>query len=420
MTLTEAILARAAGKERVEPGEIVEARIDLAMIHENTGVPAIIAFERMGVPRLWDPARVVAIIDHRAPAPDERSAALHRKLRQFCREAGVGTFYEAGAGICHQVLPEKGHIQPGQVVVGTDSHTCTYGALGAFATGIGSTEMAGVFATGKLWFKVPESYLILYEGTPRPGVGAKDVILKTIGQLGADGANYKAVEYAGDYVSHLGTAGRLTMCNMAIEMGAKVGIIAPDDETARYLAPRTKASWQPLRPGAGDEYERVVRIDVSQIEPQIACPHQVDNVQDISAVEGQRVDQVFIGSCTNGRLEDLAAAARVLAGRRVAPGVRLLVIPASREVMQQALAEGVLQVLLDAGAMLCHPNCGPCDGGHEGILAEGEVCLSTANRNFKGRMGKGAEIFLSSPLVAAASAVAGHLTDPRKLGGIGR
>lgn len=415
MTLAEKILARASGRDKVTPGEIVEARIDLAMVIETTGTPAVMAFHEIGLKRVWDPERVVVLFDHYAPAPTEDSAALHKYMRGFVEEFRIKDFYDIQEGICHQVLPEKGYILPGQVVVATDSHTCTYGALGAFATGIGSTEMAGVFATGKLWFRVPQSFRFLYRGQLPPGLSAKDVILMTIGRMGAEGCNYKAVEFAGPLIEKMGVSGRLTLCNMAIEMGAKAGMVTPDATTLAYLEGRARGAFQVVTPDPDAKYEQVIEFDVSQMEPQVACPHSVDNVKGISQVEGTRIHQAFLGSCTNGRLEDLREAARILKDHQIPISARMIVIPASRQVYLEALREGLLETFLEAGAVICNPNCGPCGGNHEGILAEGEVCISTSNRNFRGRMGKGGEIYLASPAVVAASALAGKIADPRRI-----
>lgn len=414
-TLIEKLLARASNRELVSPGEIVEARIDVAMIHEGTGPLTIRAFQETGLKKLWDPSRVVVILDHMVPASTEVVAALHRMLRRFARDFQVGTFYEAGEGICHQVLPEKGHALPGTVVVGTDSHTCTYGAFGCFATGIGSTEMAGVFATGRLWFRVPETLKIVLSGSLPPGVVSKDVALYVIGRLGVEGANYKAVEFCGPVIDALDMDARMVFTNMTIEMGGKAGLMVPDEKTLAYLRPRVERIPEVIRPDPDARYEKVFDFDLSRLQPQVACPHSVDNVKDVSEVAGTAVDQAFLGSCTNGHLDDLRQAAGILEGKKIAPGVRMIVIPASREIYLAASRAGYLDTFVRSGAIVANSNCGPCCGSHEGILAEGEVCVSSTNRNFKGRMGKGGAIYLASPAVVAASAVAGKIVDPRSL-----
>jgi 3-isopropylmalate/(R)-2-methylmalate dehydratase large subunit len=413
--IIEKILARASDRREVSPGEIVEARIDLAMLHENTGTPAVMAFREIGLDRVWDPSKVIVIFDHNAPASTEVAAGLHKYMRAFVKDFKIGTFYDIREGICHQVLPEKGHVLPGQVVVGVDSHTCTYGALGLFSTGIGSTEMAGVLATGTLWFKVPETLKFVYKGTLPPMVTPRDVILMTLGKVTSEGANYKSVEFAGPVIETMSMGGRLTMCNMAVEMGGKAGMAEPDEKTLAYLRERTKKSFEIVRADKDAVYERVLEFDVSDLEPQVACPHAVDSVKNISEVEGKEIHQALIGSCNSGRVENLREAAQILLGKTIPIDVRLIVYPASRGEYLAALKEGIITTFLEAGAVVCNPNCGPCDGGHEGIMAEGEVSITTFPRNFKGRMGKGAEIYLASPYVVAASALKGKITDPRKL-----
>ena len=414
-TISEKILAKASGRQAVSPGEIVEARIDLAMLHENTGTPAVMAFREIGLESVWDPSKVVVILDHNAPASTEVAAGLHKYMRTFVEEFEIGTFYDIQEGICHQVLPEKGHVLPGQLVVGVDSHTCTYGALGVFSTGIGSTDMTSVLATGTLWLKVPDTLKFVYRGKLPKGVSAKDVILLTMGKITSEGANYKSIEYAGPVIEDMSVGGRMTLCNMAIEMGAKAGIVEPDKQTFTYLKERTGATFEPIRSDRDAVYEKVVEFDVSKLEPQVACPHAVDNVKTISEVEGIEIHQAVVGSCTNGRVEDLREAASILQGKTIHSGVRMIVFPASREVYLEAMREGILERLVEAGAVVCNPNCGPCGGGHEGILAEGEVSITTFNRNFRGRMGKGADIYLASPSVVAASALKGRITDHREM-----
>ncbi|MBI2305271.1 MAG: 3-isopropylmalate dehydratase large subunit [Chloroflexi bacterium] len=415
MTLSEKILARAAGRAEVSPGEIVEVPVDVAMIHEGTGPLALKSFRSLGLEKVWDPSKVVVILDHYAPSPSEAAAENQKMLRDFAKEQGIAAFYDIDQGICHQVLPEKGHALPGQILVGTDSHTCTAGALGVFATGIGSTEMAGVFATGRIWFKVPESLKLVYRGSIPPYITPMDIILATMKRLTSEGGNYKALEFAGPVVEAMTVGQRMTLCNMAIEMGGKVGMVAPDAVTLAYLRDRAKEPFQALAPDADATYEETIEFDISRLVPQVACPHSVDNVRDIGEVEGTTIHQAFLGTCTNGRLEDLRLGAAVVKGKKIPPSVRMIVIPASREVFLGALKEGLVQTFVEAGAIVANPNCGPCCGNHQGILAPGEVCLSTANRNFSGRMGRGAQLYLASPQVVAASAVAGRIVHPARL-----
>jgi 3-isopropylmalate/(R)-2-methylmalate dehydratase large subunit len=411
-TMAEKILGRASNQE-VAPGDIIDGAVDLAMSHENTAAISG-KFKSIGVPRVWDPTKIVVPIDHCAPAANEDYAKNHKIIREFVKEQNITNFYDIKAGVCHQVLPEKGHVKPGMLIVGSDSHTPTYGAFGAFATGIGRTEMAAVYATGKIWLRVPESFKIVVEGKLPDKVSAKDVILYIIGDLRADGANYKAVEFCGDTVEHMTVGERMVLCNMSAEMGAKAGMVPFDDTTRTYLDERTDRMYTVLNPDRDAIYEKVVNVNVSNLEPQVACPHTVDNVRPVSKVEGTPVNQAVLGTCTNGRVEDLAAAASLLKGKKIADTVRLIVIPASTEVYIEAVKNGVILDLVKAGAVVCNPNCGPCLGAHQGALAPGEVCISTSNRNFKGRMGcKDAEIYLASPATVAASALAGKITDPR-------
>jgi 3-isopropylmalate/(R)-2-methylmalate dehydratase large subunit len=411
-TMAEKILGRASNQE-VAPGDIIDGAVDLAMSHENTAAISG-KFKSIGVPRVWDPTKIVVPIDHCAPAANEDYAKNHKIIREFVKEQNITNFYDIKAGVCHQVLPEKGHVKPGMLIVGSDSHTPTYGAFGAFATGIGRTEMAAVYATGKIWLRVPESFKIVVEGKLPDKVSAKDVILYIIGDLRADGANYKAVEFCGDTVEHMTVGERMVLCNMSAEMGAKAGMVPFDDTTRTYLDERTDRMYTVLNPDRDAVYEKVVNVNVSNLEPQVACPHTVDNVRPVSKVEGTPVNQAVLGTCTNGRVEDLAAAASLLKGKKIADTVRLIVIPASTEVYIEAVKNGVILDLVKAGAVVCNPNCGPCLGAHQGALAPGEVCISTSNRNFKGRMGcKDAEIYLASPATVAASALAGKITDPR-------
>ncbi|MDI9614703.1 homoaconitase large subunit [Methanothermobacter sp.] len=415
MTVSEKILARASGKDRVEAGEIVMASIDVAMTHDLTGPLSVESFERIGKDGVWDPEKIVVIFDHQVPADSLDAAQNHMIMREFVREQGIRNFYDVREGVCHQVLPEKGHVVPGEVIVGTDSHTCTHGALGAFATGIGSTDMAMVFATGKLWFRVPETIRFEISGSLRKHVYAKDVILNIIGKVGADGATYMACEFAGETVADMSVSDRMVLSNMAIEMGGKTGIVEPDEKTIRYVERRSDKPYRVFRTDPDAPSLSVVEVDVSDLEPQVACPHNVDNVKPVSEVDVE-IDQVFLGSCTNGRLSDLRDAAAILKNREVADSVRMLVIPASREVYRRALSEGLMEIFVDAGALVCNPCCGPCLGGHVGLVGPGEVSLSTSNRNFRGRQGSPeAQVYLSSAAVAAASAVTGRITHPAEL-----
>jgi 3-isopropylmalate/(R)-2-methylmalate dehydratase large subunit len=361
----------------------------------------------------------VVILDHQVPAESVKAAELHKMMRQFAKQQGIRIYDVGKGGICHQVMPEKGHVLPGAVIVGADSHTCTYGAFGAFATGIGSTEAAAVFATGKIWLKVPSAIKINVDGKFRKYTTPKDLILHVIGKLGAGGAIYKSAEFAGPTIREMSIAGRMTLCNMAVEMGAKNGIVEPDEKTRQFLKGRTAKPLMPfesLKSDADASYEKIVNIDVTDLGSQVACPSQVDNVKPASELSNVPLDQAFIGSCTNGRIEDLRVAAEILKGRQVKDGVRTLVIPASQEVYRQALNEGLIEIFTDAGTLVCGSTCGPCLGGHIGLLAPGEVCVSTSNRNFIGRMGSTeANVYLASPATVAASAVTGRITDPTEL-----
>ncbi len=415
MTMAEKIIARVAGKTAVAPGEIVDADVDVAMSHENAGM-VLHHFKTIGADRVWDPDKIVIVFDHRVPAESERTATTHKTIREFVRAQGIKSFYDVNVGICHQVLPEHGHSRPGELLVGTDSHTTTHGAFGCFGTGIGATEMACVWATGRLWLRVPETIRIEVSGEFAPFVGAKDLVLHVIGQLRADGADYKAVEYAGATVEAMTVASRMVLCNLSMEMGAKVAFVAPDDTTLDYVRQRTDKPLQPQLPDPDASYLQVVGVDVGTMRPQIACPHHVDNVKPIDKVGEIRVNQALLGSCTNGRLEDLEVAAGILRGRRVHPETRMLVIPASWAIYAEALERGYLADLVQAGAVIVNSGCGPCLGVHQGVLAPGERCVSSTNRNFQGRMGSPeAEVYLASPAVVAASAVTGRITDPATL-----
>jgi len=415
MNIIEKILARASGKGEVAPGEIVEASIDVAMIHDLTGPLAVESFRKIGAEKVWDNQRIVVILDHIVPASSVKSAELHEIVRNFVKEQKIENFYDIGqGGICHQVMPEKGHVRPGELIVGADSHTCTYGAFGAFATGIGSTEMAAVLATGTLWFKVPRTIKVNVTGQFQDLVTPKDLILNIIGQIKVDGAIYDGVEFAGPTIRNVSIDGRMVLCNMAVEMGAKTGIIEPDETTSNYVKSRTTKPFKPVKSDPDAVYKKGLDIDVTDMEPQVSCPHSIDNVKPVSEVDEVEIDQAFVGSCTNGRLEDLRLAARLMEGRKVKEGVRMLVTPASQEVYLQALKEGLIKTFIEAGAYVCNPTCGPCIGGHLGLLAPREVCISSSNRNFIGRMGsQKAYVYLASPATVAASAVTGKIADPR-------
>jgi len=428
MTVVQKILARASGLKAVAVGDVVEPRVDLAMSHENAALVInqfLEVYAGTGlVPRVWDPERVAIIFDHRVPAESPKTATNQKKVREFVTAHQIKRFHDIRGdvgGICHQILPESGYVRPGAVVVGTDSHTTSHGALGALAFGIGATEMASVWALGAvLNVEVPPTIKVVARGAFRDYVSPKDLILKLIGDLTAEGANFRVLEFHGETVRRMSTSGRLTLCNMSVEAGATSGIVPADDETLRYLRDEAGVtnSVEPVTPDADAAYERTIELDVSDLEPQIACPHTVDNVQPLANVAGRKVHQIVIGSCTNGRLDDLAVAAHLLEGRKVAADTRMLVFPASAKIYRQAIELGLVATLMRAGAVVMNSGCGPCLGVHEGALGDGEVALSTTNRNFKGRMGNPkSDVYLCSPAVAAASAVTGVITDPRTSGG---
>jgi len=412
-TLTEKVLGFKAGKS-VQAGEVVTVSPDYILSHDNSAA-IIQEFRKLGVAKVRAPRKIVIVLDHIVPASDEKYAQNHKSIREFVAEQGIPNFFDINSGICHQVLPEQGFALPGKLIVGSDSHTASYGALGAFATGIGRTETACTWATDEIWLRVPETIRIDLEGRFRAGLSAKDLSLKIIGDHGAEMANYKAVEFAGPAAKDFSVGARLTLANMSAEMGAKNGYFLPDDKVRRWLRGRTRGPYEAVLSDPDAAYESVLRYDLSVLEPQIACPHTVENVKPVNEVAGKPIQQVLIGTCTNGRLEDLDAAARIIRGRKIPPGVRVLVIPASWEVYREALKSGTLAVLAEAGCVILNSGCGPCLGAHEGILAAGEVCVSTSNRNFRGRMGhRDSEIYLASPATAAASAVGGKIMDPRK------
>jgi 3-isopropylmalate/(R)-2-methylmalate dehydratase large subunit len=414
-TFAEKVLARKAGLERVVPGQIVTVRPDKLLTHDNTSAIAG-QFRKIGVEKMADPNISVIVLDHVTPAANETYATNHRIVREFVASQGIEAFYDIGEGICHQVLPEKGHAWPGAVIVGSDSHTPTHGAFGAFAAGIGRTEAAAVMATGEIWLRVPDSFRIVVNGRLPERVSAKDVILHIIGDLRADGADYRSVEFTGEAIREMSIAGRMVLTNMAAEMGAKNGVVEPDEVTRAWLQGRVTNGFEEIHADPDASYERAIEYDVSNLAPQVARPHTVDNVVAVTdaTVNDKPINQALVGTCTNGRLEDLAAAAEILRGKKIDPNVRLLVLPASREVLLAAIAQGIVSDLVTAGATLLNPGCGPCLGAHEGCMAPGEVTISTANRNFKGRMGsKEAFIYLASPATVAASALTGVITDPR-------
>ena len=427
MTMVEKILARASGLPYVKAGDVVEPRVDLAMSHENAAL-VLNQFQEIyqgtGLePKVWDPDKIAIIFDHRVPAESSKTATNQKKIREFVKQQGITKFHDIRGdegGICHQILPENGYVRPGTVVVGTDSHTTSHGALGAFAFGIGATEMASIWALGNvLNVEVPATIQVLVHGKFPPNVLPKDLILYLIGQLSAEGANFKVIEFGGEAIATMPTSGRLTICNMAVEAGATSGIVPPDVETLRYL--REVAGVHGLVTAFGPDpdavYERVIEVDASTLIPQIACPHTVDNVKSVVAVAGTAVQQIVIGSCTNGRLDDIEVAAKILAGKKIARGVRMLVFPASGRIFREAMKADYLMTLMEAGAVVANAGCGPCLGVHQGALGNGEVALSTTNRNFKGRMGNpNSEVYLCSPAVAAASALTGVITDPRTEG----
>lgn len=414
MTISEKILAKHAGKPQVQPDELVEVRVDFALGNDITAPLAIEAFRLAGAKHVFDRERVALVPDHFTPNKDIASAMQVQVLREFAREQNLKYFFEVGrVGVEHALLPEMGLVLPGDVIIGADSHTCTYGALGAFATGVGSTDLAAAMMSGKVWFRVPHTMKFVYRGKLKAWVGGKDLILYTIGQIGVDGARYQAMELTGEVIDALPMADRLTMSNMAIEAGAKVGIIAPDKTTEEYVKGRAQRSYEFYQSDADATYAAVYDWDVSNFEPMVALPHSPGNVRPVTELPDITIHQVVIGSCTNGRLEDLRDAARVLKGKKVAPHVRCLVIPATQDIYRKAMDEGLFQIFLDAEAAISTPTCGPCLGGHMGILAAGERAVATTNRNFVGRMGHPeSEVYLSNPAVAAASAVAGKIIHP--------
>lgn len=417
MTITEKILAAHAGKDHIDPGELINCKVDLVLGNDITAPVAIKEFEKIGVPNVFDKERIALIPDHFTPNKDIKSAEQAKMLREFARKHELTNYFEVGKmGIEHCLLPEQGLVGPGDVVIGADSHTCTYGALGAFSTGVGSTDMAAAMASGEVWFRVPESIKFVYTGQPNKWVGGKDLILHTIGDIGVDGALYQAMEFTGEAIRNLSIDGRLTMANMAIEAGGKNGIIAPDQITLDYVNGRAQRPFKLYKSDEDAKYDRVIEYDLAQIEPTVACPHLPENTKPVSELGNIEIDQVVVGSCTNGRMEDLREAAQVIKGHQVHKNVRMIVIPGTQTIFKQAMHEGLFDIFIDAGAAVSTPTCGPCLGGHMGILAKGERALATTNRNFVGRMGHPeSEVYLSGPAVAAASAVLGRIGRPEEV-----
>jgi 3-isopropylmalate/(R)-2-methylmalate dehydratase large subunit len=415
MTIAEKILASKSGHASVSPGQIVDAYPDLVMSHTATW-RSVSVMEKTGATKLYDPDRIAIVLDHISPAKTEKNAIDQQKSRNFARQYGIRKFYDIDAGIAHLVLMEAGHVAPGDLIVGTDSHCTIYGSLGALGSGIGYTEVTSVWLTGKLWMKVPDTYRIRLDGTFRKGVYSKDLMLHLIGKLGADGCTYKSVEFYGDMIADLSVSERMTMTNLAMEMGVKCAFVPPDAKTREYLQGRLKdRPYQEIHADSDADYSREIVVDLGKLGPMIACPHEVENTKPIEDVVGTHIDQVFLGSCANAKYEDLAVAAGILKGRRIHPDVRFIITPGSREIMLEAMRSGVLATLVESGGVLTNPGCGAC-AGDGGIMADGEVCLSTANRNFLGRMGSSkAEIYLCSPATLAASALTGVISDPRML-----
>lgn len=423
MTITEKILAAHAGKDKVAPGELINCKVDLVLGNDITAPPAITEFEKIGVDRVFNKDRIVLVPDHFTPAKDQKSANQVKAMSDFAKKYGITNFYQIGCmGVEHALLPEEGFTLPGDLIIGADSHTCTYGAVGAFATGVGSTDMAAAMATGEVWLRVPEQMKFALRGSMGKWVEGKDIILYVIGKIGVDGARYKTMEFTGEALKHLSVEARLTIANMAIEAGGKNGIFAPDALTAKYLksikGPKRdmgKGIWD-LKSDPDAQYCDVITINVSEIEPQVAFPHLPSNARPVSKAGNVKLDQVVIGSCTNGRIEDLRVAAKILKGRKTNKDVRLIILPATQSVMRQATKEGLISIFLDANAVVTTPSCGPCLGGHLGVIAEGERALATTNRNFVGRMGSPkSEVYLSNVAVAAASAVLGRIGSPEEL-----
>ena len=414
------ILAQAAGRNRVKPGEFIVAKVDLAEINDLY-LQVLLSFKEMRGVKVWDPQKITFVMDHYAPAPTIKAAENQRKMREFAKEQGIKYFFDINRGVCHQVMPEEGLVWPGMILVATDSHTTTHGAFGAFSTGIGATDMAAVLLTGKIWFRVPEIIKINIEGKIGKGIMAKDIILHIISQLGTDIALYKAIEFDGETVKEMSLDERLVLCNMSVEMGAKATYIRPDEKVREYLLDVNSEKYKEYKvmkwngSEISEDYETIYDFNISNLEPQVALPHRVDNVVPISQAKGKPIQQALIGTCTGGRMNDIKMAAQILKDKKISPSVRLLVVPVSHKILQKCIELGYIQTLLNAGAVLVTPSCGPCLGAHEGVLSSGESCISSSSRNFPGRMGsKEAKIFLSSPATAAASSIKGVITDPRE------
>ncbi len=415
MNISEKILAKASNREEVSPGDTVNADIDVAMSHDGTSPPTIKVFEQIAE-KVWDPEKIVLVFDHNVPANTMGSAEFQEVVRDFAKKQGIKHIYKQGEGICHQVLPQEGHVKPSTVIVGADSHTCTYGAFGAFSTGLGATDLAMVYATGKTWFNVPETLKINVNGTLQKNVYSKDLILNIIKTLGSYGGTYKSLEFHGNTIDNLSVDARMTMTNMVIECGAKNGIMVPNKSTKEYLAQRGIKDYTVTTPDKDAEYEKVYDFDVDDLRPQVACPHNVDNVENVDKVAGTTINQAVLGSCTNGRYEDLQQAAEILEGHKVHEDVQLLVFPASRKIYQEAINNGLIQIFLESNAIVCNPGCGPCLGAHMGVMTDNMTCISTTNRNFLGRMGSAKSyVYLSNPAVVAASSITGEITDPSNI-----
>lgn len=414
MHALQKILAAHAGVSEVKTGDMITAEVDLAEVNDLY-LQVIKSFQEMGGVKVWDPEKVTFIFDHFSPASTIKAAENHRQMREFCFEQHIPHLFDIDCGVCHQVMPEHGLVRPGMVLVATDSHTTTHGAFGAFGTGVGATDLATILITGKLWFRVPEIINIRINGTIPPGVMGKDLVLKVLGELGQDIAVYKGIEYSGPAVEGLSLAERMVLCNMAVEMGAKTAYIQPGEEVLAYVRQRYGPNFTVYETDPGFEYDAVYDFDASDIEPQVALPHSVDNVKPVSAVAPAPINQVFIGTCTGGRVDDIAAAVKILKGHHIPPHTRLVVMPASKEVLKESISKGYIQDLMESGATISAPGCGPCLGVHQGLLADGESCVTTSSRNFPGRMGSvKAEIYIASPATAAATAREGKLADPRK------
>lgn len=414
--IVEKILSKASGRKRVESNEIIKAKVDKVMFHDLTGPLTIKSFKEMGGKKVWDPEKIIVIFDHLVPANNERAALNQKNLREFVFEQKIKNFYDIGrGGICHQIMVEKGHTKPGELIIGADSHTCTYGAVGSFATGMGATDVAAILLTGETWLKIPETIKIEINGKIGEAITSKDIILYIIGKIRVDGAVYKAVIFDGEAIKYMTVDSRMTICNMAVEMGAKTGIVEPDEITEKYFKEKNIPIDLSYKSDPNAEFSEEVEFDISKIDPQVACPNSVDNVKPISEVEGIEINQAYIGSCTNGRLEDLRSAAKIAKNRKIKEGVRTIIVPASQEIYLNALKEGLINIFLEAGALICNPTCGACIGTHMGVIADDEVCIASINRNFIGRMGSTkAKVYLASPATVIASAIMGKITDPRR------